>query len=80
MTPPDAVSIGRAVAAAMVRRAVRTTELADHLDLTRPALSRRLHGHVEFRGTELAAAAVLLRVAPGAFFDVSPPLESPCTC
>lgn len=76
----DAVAIGRAVAASMVRRDVRTADLAARLDLTRPALSRRLHGHVEFRGTELAAAAAALGVDPGVFLLPDRPLEAPCTC
>lgn len=45
------------------RRGISSLQIAAHLDLSQPAVSRRMWGHVEFSATELHKLAELLGVS-----------------
>jgi len=58
---PTAV-IAANVRAESSRRGISSLQLAAHLDLSQPAISRRMWGHVAFTGAELQAIAELLEM------------------
>lgn len=51
------------VRAEATRRGVTGQMIAEHLELTQPAVSRRMRGHVEFSASELHKLAGLLGVS-----------------
>jgi transcriptional regulator with XRE-family HTH domain len=69
--------IGREVRAEMARQGVRQRDLAEHLGLSQPQVGKRLAGEIEFRPSELAAVAELLRVPLSQFFPVETPVATP---
>jgi transcriptional regulator with XRE-family HTH domain len=66
-TSPDSVvdpaAVGAAVGAALKQSAVSQRQLADKLGISQQGISQRLLGRVEFKITELIAAAALLEVS-----------------
>lgn len=56
------------VRAEMARSATSQQDVAALLDLSQPAVSRRLSGEVDFSATELAKLAAHLSVPVAAFF------------
>lgn len=50
------------VRAELARQGKRQVDIAEQLGFTRQALSKRLHGHVDFRVAELHAIAELLGI------------------
>jgi transcriptional regulator with XRE-family HTH domain len=56
------VDVAEEVRAALARRRIKQTTLAEKLGLSQPAISRRLAGEIEFSITELTLAAELLEV------------------
>lgn len=60
------------VRAEVARRMLGQRVLAEKLDLTQRAVSRRLRGEVAWSGDELAQLAQFLEIAVERFFDARP--------
>lgn len=69
MTVRTASGTPRNVRAEMVRAGRSQQDIADLLDLSQPAVSRRLSGEVDFSATELTKLAAYLSVPVSTFFD-----------
>jgi transcriptional regulator with XRE-family HTH domain len=62
MTHSLAEHVAREVRAELARQHVTQRQLGEHLGLSQPQITKRLNGAIEFRPSELEAAADLLRV------------------
>lgn len=63
------VAVASITRSKLAQARIRQSVVADALDISQQAVSRRLSGHVPFSAHELLVVADLLGISPGALLD-----------